>query len=106
MEVFKVVKDQNFDLDVWFEKLDVKSNDIILMKANKDIPSDMVHKVIDQFSDLVKNDERYQDVRMFILDSPDIDISKLTDMQLEEMGLMRISSKNKKKGGNSNATRV
>lgn len=97
MEIFKIEKSEDFDVEVWMEKLEVKPNDIVLVKANKPLEDSMIQQVVDNFIDLVSHEERFQDVRMFILPDPDINLSLLTDTQLEEMGLIRIPPSRKKK---------
>ncbi|MDF2841591.1 MAG: hypothetical protein K0R00_17 [Herbinix sp.] len=96
MEVFKIEKDLSFDLEFWLEKLAVKSNDILLMKTSSEIPDVVTKNVVEQFAALVQGEEKFEGVKMFIIPSSGIDISLLTDLQLEEMGLMRIPKKKKK----------
>jgi hypothetical protein len=96
MEVFTIKKDLDFDLKVWIEKLSVQSGDILLMKTNKDIPEEVINEAKEQFIELVHKDEKFRNVRFFILSDSEIDLFLLTDEQLEKMGLMRIPEISKK----------
>lgn len=101
MEVFRIEKSEDFDLDIWVDKLEVKPGDLLLLKSNNYMPKDIIIDISNQFVSLVENAPGYEGVRLFIFNEPGMDISKLTDEQLEAMGLMRIPEK-KGKGKNGN----
>lgn len=96
MEVFKIRRDDDFDFEMWVEKLDVKPGDILLLKANREMSEANLDLAKEQFVDIIKEqEERFEGVKLFIIPDPgEIDLSVLTDIQLEEMGLMKIEKEN------------
>lgn len=95
MEVFKIEKNAP-DFDVFLSQIEVKPGSILVLRAiAEEISTDYIERVADQFMEFSKNDERFEGVRLFIIPRA-VDLSELTDIELEEMGLMRIPEKKKK----------
>lgn len=94
MEVFKVKKDKYFDLELEIKQLSVKPGDILILKSNDKMSSKELDYIVDQFYSLVAEDqERFRDIKLFVLEDSSVDISKLNDDDLLKMGLQRIEQK-------------